>query len=154
MRILVILLIALVPCWLPLAVIADITAGVDGFEMRQLNDQADWPRLAEANAPATTRDWLNDVYGTPAAGDQLARFVFVPAERIVATPEGHTLIRLDRSQGEWLMEARTLRNLAGLATAANVAAAIVGGVGLILVRRRQRRSAAAGRATESSQSQM
>ncbi|MBA3845068.1 MAG: hypothetical protein H0X45_00345 [Planctomycetes bacterium] len=78
----------------------------------------------------------------------------MPDERIVVTPEGHTLIRFDRSQGEWLMEAKSLRNLAGLATAANVAAAIVAGGIWIVVRRRQRRSAAAGRATESSQSQM
>ncbi len=154
MRSLVILLIALVPCWLPLAVIADITAGVEGYEMRELNDQADWARLAEANAPVKTSDWLQDVYGTPAAGERLARFVFVPADRLVQTPQGHTLIRLDRSRGEWQMEAKTLRNLAVLVTATNAGAAILAGLVFLIAYRRQRaRSAAAGRATESSQSQ-
>jgi hypothetical protein len=124
--------------WLPLAWAIDHWCGVTGYEMAEVYPASEWPGLAEANQPATDADWRSLVYGTP-VGTEPARFVFVPADRVISTAHG-ILIRFDRRAGEELLQARTVRNLALIATAASLAAAAAAALIALAMRARSVRS--------------
>ncbi|TVR44435.1 MAG: hypothetical protein EA402_07100 [Planctomycetota bacterium] len=134
---------------IPLAWLFDRASGVTGWEMAEVDSE-----MLAAASEAEDRQSFLDLFGfserDPVSEQlsligrtgpftqrgQMTRFVWVAPERIIDSPFG-PLIVFDRSAGEELLQAQSLRNIARLTTVAMALLASLLAIGWLSLRRRR-----------------